>query len=191
MNYKFLATGLLVVSLAGCAVAPTPPLSFTLSNVGISSVRKNAELRSLTVTIASASEATGKLYPAMIRTPGLWKTALEEALNNMVIFTDDAKQKVNLSVKIVEYDPPMDGGIDMVTKAAARYEILDRANGDIIFSQTFSTTGTVAMSENLNGNARIIESANMAVRENIRQFLLALEDVDMTKPMFPAKQKAK
>lgn len=181
----FISLIAVVVFSVGCASAPPPPLNYSVPGVGISSAKKNAELRSIVVVIANANEATGKMYPQMSKTPGLWKTAMEEALNNMVIFKDDASMKVNLNVKITEFDPQLFGA-DMTSKVSARYEIMNRSNGDIIFSQNFSTSGTVAMSENILGAARIIESTNKAVRENIKQFLLALEETDFSRPMFPA-----
>ena len=187
---KTLSAIVVVVALAGCASKPIPPLSYSVQGVGVTKSKKQAELKSLTVNVASASEMTGKVIPSIDRTPAMWKSALEEALNNMIIFQDDAAKKVNLTVKITEFDPPP-GGVDMTTKVAARYEIIDRSNGDIIFSQLIATTGTVAFSENILGVARIIESTNIAVRENIKQFLQALEEVDTNKPMFPANMKVK
>ena len=106
----------------------------------------------------------------------------------MVVFRDDAMRKVNLMVKITRFEPA-ESGIDMVANAEARYDIVDRSNGDIIYSQNVSTSGKMTMGENINGLARIIEATNIAVRNNIATFLQSLETVDMSKPMFPANLK--
>jgi len=176
------------VFLTGCAVAPPPPVNYSVPNVGISRVKLDAELRSINVSYANQREATGKIPATAVRTPELWKSALEGALNNMVVFRDDAMRKVNLMVKITRFEPA-ESGIDMVANAEARYDIVDRSNGDIIYSQNVSTSGKMTMGENINGLARIIEATNIAVRNNIATFLQSLETVDMSKPMFPANLK--
>ncbi len=75
----------------------------------------------------------------------------------------------------------------MTTKSAARYEIIDRANGDIIFTQDINSEGVVPFDYAFIGMIRARESLNRSVQQNIAQFLQALETVDVSKPMFPAK----
>lgn len=182
---SLIATLAFVTLLTGCATAPPPPLNYAVPEVGVSRVKHDAELKSITVSIANQSEATGRLHPNMGRTPELWKNSLQEGVNSMIIFKDDAPKKVNLAVKILKFDPPANG-FDLTTKTEARYEIVDRSNGDIIYSQNIATSGTVEFQENSLAVARIIESANRAVRNNIGQFLQGLESIDFKKPMFPA-----
>ncbi len=187
MKYLLIATLTAVTVLAGCAHAPAPPVNYAVPNVGMSKTRLNAELKSINVSYASQAEATGSISATAVRTPELWKSALDGALNDMLIFRDDANRKVNLVVKITEFNPA-DSGVDMLSTATARYDLVDRGNGDIIYSQNVSSTGTVKFGENVNGLARIIEATNRAVRSNIATFLQALETVDLTKPMFPVKR---
>ena len=185
MNFFRLFLSTLILSLVGCASAPPPPLNYSVPNVGLSKTKHAAEVKSITVSIANQTEATGRLYSNMSTTPELWRSSIEQGINSMNVFSDEASQKVNIAVKILKFDPSKPGA-DMTSFTEARYEIVDRKNGDIIYSQNFSTSGKVLFSENMLGVARIIESVNIAVRNNIGQFLQALETVDFNKPMFPA-----
>jgi hypothetical protein len=114
-----------------------------------------------------------------------WKTSLEEALNKMSIFQDDAPKKVSLSVKVLKIDLPS-AGLSMTTDVGARYELLDRINGSIIYTATINTSGTTPADFAFLGVARARESVNRAVQNNITQFLQALESVNINKPMFPS-----
>lgn len=168
-----------------------PPLNFSVPNVGYSTHKLDAEMKSLTVTLARPDEATGRM-PAGIEgiVPALWQTSLIESLNKMAIFKDDAPEKVNLSVKVLKVAPPA-AGLSMTTEVEARYEIQNRANGDIIYSQNIASSGTVPMDYAFMGIVRARESVNRAVQNNVAQFLQALETVDLKKPMFPTKAAAK
>jgi hypothetical protein len=104
----------------------------------------------------------------------------------MAVFNDDATSKVNLSVKILKLNIPA-AGLSFTTEAAARYEILDRKSGAIIYTQDIVSTGEVPLGYALDGMTRKRESVNRAVQNNITQFLQALPTVDVTKPMFPVK----
>ncbi len=173
------------VLLSGCGAIP--PLNFSVPNVGVSQKKIDAEMKSMTVTIARPDEKTGDLPVGMEQmVPQLWQTALTEALNKMTIFQDDATKKVNVSVKILKLNSP-GAGAAMTTETAARYEIMDRKTGDVIFTQDIASSGTTPFDYSLLGVARARESINRAVQNNITQFLQALETVDIQKPMFPAK----
>jgi hypothetical protein len=182
----FFTVAIATVLLSGCG-ASIPPLNFSVPNVGVSQKKIEAEMKSMTVTIARPDEKTGDLPVGMEQmVPQLWQTALTEALNKMTIFQDDATKKVNVSVKILKLNPP-GAGASMTTETAARYEITDRKTGDIVFTQDISSSGTTPFDHAFLGVARARESINRAVQNNITQFLQALETVDVQKPMFPAK----
>ena len=66
-------------------------------------------------------------------------------------------------------------GASMTTETAARYEIIDRRNGDIIYTQDVASSGTTPFDHSLLGVARARESLNRAVQNNISQFLQNLE----------------
>jgi hypothetical protein len=184
-----------VAAIAVCAVflsscGTVPPLNFSVPSVGVSKRKLDAELKSMTVTIARPDERTGNLPVGMEQlVPQIWQTSLTEALNKMAIFQDDAAMKVNLSVKILKMNIPP-AGISFTTDTAARYEIADRKTGDVIFTQDISSSGTTPADYAFLGVARARESVNRAVQNNITQFLQALETVDIKKPMFPVKPMA-
>lgn len=183
--FKLVIISGLFVVLTGCS--SVPPLNFSVPNVGISSKKIDAELKSMTVTIARPDEKTGDL-PAEMETivPPLWQTALTESLNKMAVFQDDASKKVNLSVKILKLDIPAMGA-SMTTTTAARYEVIDRKSGDIIYSQDIESSGTTPFDYSFLGIARVRESINRAVQNNITIFLQNLSTVDAKKPMFPVR----
>ena len=82
----------------------------------------------------------------------------------------------------------------MTTHASARYEIIDRSNGSIIFTTDISTSGEGSyVFEPLCASCAItsstVDGINRSVQSNIVQFLQALETVDIGKPMFPSNKK--
>lgn len=201
MKFQHLFVAAITVTLlSGCG--SMPPLSFSVPNVGVSQKKIVAELKSMTVTIARSDERTGALdFQIAARDPNqipssaqaeqmitqLWQTSLAEPINNMAIFQDEAIKKVNLSVKILKLDVGY-GGFTKTTTTEARYEIVDRKSGDLIFTQNItSSSAATDSSACMNGFACVREAVNKAVRNNITQFLQALETVDVQKPMFPAK----
>jgi hypothetical protein len=170
--------------LGGCASAP--PLNFSVPNVGVSSTKIDAEMKSLTVTLARPDEKKGDMpAAAQHEVPQMWENALTEAINRMAIFRDDSPRKVSLSVKVLAIDIPSFGA-SMTTKTIARYEIIDRENGSIIYTQDISADGVVPFDYAFVGAIRARESINRSVQNNIAQFLQALQTVDITRPMFPS-----
>jgi hypothetical protein len=168
-----------VLFLTGCS--SIPPVDFTVQDVGMVNNRKSASLVSLTVGFAPQKQQ--KIVEANATIPPIWENGLTEALNRSLIFQDDQKVKVNLSVRIVEFDIPM-GGIDMTTKVAAIYEIMDRSDGSLLYSELISSKGVVPGDYAFLGAARAVESWNRAVRNNIADFINSLEQVDLTKPIY-------
>ncbi len=178
--------------IVGCAAVP--PLNFSTPNVGVATKKINAEVKSMTVTVARPEEQIGRLvylaYGYENIVPPLWQTSLIEALNKMAIFQDDAPTKVNILVKILKFDVPI-GGSSYTTDVTARYEIIDRKNGDVIYTQDVSSMGVTTSTEAMVPLGRAIESFNRAVQNNITQFLQSLETLNIQKPMFPANPKVK
>lgn len=185
---RMFALLLLLLALGGCAT--NPPMNFSVPNVGVSQTKLDAEMKSLTVTLARPDEKKGDMPAwAEVEVPGLWRSALMDALNHMTIFRDDASRKVNLSVKVLAMDVPSFGA-SFTTKTVARYELIDRSNGDIIYTQDIDASGTVPGDYAFVGAIRARESVNRSVQNNIARFLQALETVDVTRPMFPTKSAA-
>lgn len=180
MNYRpqiFLIATLLLIT--GCTTIP--PVDFTVQDVGVVTNRKEAELKSLTVGFAPQAQQ-GKVE-ANATIPPVWKEALQDAINRSLIFKDDVATKVNLSVRIVEFDVPM-GGIAMTTRVGAIYEIVDRGTGDLLFTQQINSEGVVPFDYAFLGAVRAVESWNRAVRNNIADFLNQLNESDLNVAVF-------
>ena len=182
---KFVPLTLVLLFSFGCV--SMPPVNFSAPNIGVSSTKLDAELKSLTVSVARPDEAGEIHIPPFLPLPisfhaGLWKTALEEAFNRMAIFKDDSPKKVSLAVKILKFDTRE----LFTTHTSARYEIIDRSNGSIIFTTDVSTSGVVPFDHAFVGAVRAVASMHRSVQNNIIQFLQVLETVDMDKPMFPS-----
>ena len=170
----------LAIIVTGCATVP--PVDFTVQDVGMVENRKNVELMSMTVGFAPQTQQ--KKVEANATVPPLWKESLQDAINRSLIFRDDMKKKVNLSVRITELDVPA-AGLSMTTKTSAIYEIVDRSNGDLLFAQEVETEGVVPVDYAFLGLTRAVESANRAVRNNISDFINILAEADLTKAVFP------
>lgn len=187
---KLIFFSMVSLLIVGCAAVP--PLNFSPPNIGVSTKKINAELKSMTVTVARPDEQTGRLvylaYGYENIVPPLWQTSLIEALNKMAIFQDDAPKKVNILVKILKFDFPP-GGSAYEIDTTARYEIIDRKNGDIIYTQDVSSKGATNSTDPMVPLGRVREAFNGAVQNNITQFLQSLETLDIQKPMFPVKAK--
>jgi len=108
----------------------------------------------------------------------------------MVIFKDDAKKKFSLSVKVTALNISK-GGITMTSSATATYTIIDRSNGDVIYTRNISSEGITPLDFALIGAIRVRESVNRAVQNNITQFLQDLETININKPMFPSQASPK
>lgn len=183
MIRKLLLVCVAAMSVVACG-PQMPALNFSPPNVGPTQVKLNAEVKSITVTLARPEEATGEVpYGAETITP-IWKEAIQDAIVKMAIFRDDAPRKVSLSVKILKINPPSFGG-DMTTVSAARYEIIERSTGAIIFTTDINSDATVPLNYAFVGAVRARESVNRSVQNNILQFLQQLETVNLDRPMLP------
>ena len=180
-----MATGSL--GLVGCA--ELPPLDFSVPDVEISEQRHDAEVKSIVVSFANEEEQEGDVDVVVIEssgasiTPGsatasLWQSSLEEALTRSLIFQDDASQKISIFVKVLKLDVPA-FGFSFTTDTIARYEIVDRATGAIIFSQKINSFGEVPADYAFLGLIRARESVNRSVKNNIRRFLDAIKAANL------------
>jgi len=178
-KYRTLTFIPIVLFLVGCVSAP--PVDFTVQDVGMVDNRLNAELLSLTVGYAPQAQQRTVESDASI--PPVWKESLQDAINRSLIFRDDQSKKVNLSVRITEFDIPL-MGLEMTTRVSAIYEIVDRSNGDLLFAEEISSEGVVPLNYSIIGLTRAIESWNRAVRNNISDFITQLSQAGIALPVF-------
>ncbi|WP_205028260.1 hypothetical protein [Oleisolibacter albus] len=188
MKIRVLSSIAAVFLLSACT--DMPPLNFSVPNVGVSETKIPAEVKAINVSVARPDEKAGELETGVETIAPYWQTALQDALGRMAIFKDDAPTKINISVKILKLDMPSFGAA-MDTDTIARYEIIDRSTGSIVYTQDISSNGHVPGDYAFVGAVRARESVNRSVQNNILQFLQALETVDIKKPMFPVKDTGK
>lgn len=184
---KFLKITFLSVAAAflqACASVPNPPLNFTPTTVARAQTRHDAEVKTVSVTVAQAGDRKGKVifaneYSKII--PDLWKSSLEDALNRKLAFTDSSSKKATLSVKIVEFVFPTHNGGTIptcTTKVTAIYQITEREGGSVLFEKEVPSKGVVPWNYASAVVTRLTESINRAVQENIQSFL---EELDRAK----------
>lgn len=156
------------------ACNPPQPLNFSVQNVQPSPVAIDADMREVTVTPGAPNERTGPLPPVVATLTTTWKEATTEALARTAIFNDNSHRHVNLEVKILKFDAPA-AGITFPTDTEARYTLIDRSSGAVIYSRVISAQGTTPMDFAFAGVIRARESINRSVQNNIANFISDLE----------------
>ncbi|MCV4677475.1 UDP-N-acetylglucosamine acyltransferase, partial [Escherichia coli] len=86
----------------------------------VSQKKIDAEIKSLTVSLARPDEQKGDITAGMEAITPIWRESLQEALDRMTIFRDSSPNTVSLNVKVLALDVPA-FGVSMTTKAIARY----------------------------------------------------------------------
>ncbi len=167
-----LSTALMAGMLCGCN--PPQPLNFSVQNVQPSPVSVDADLRNVTVTPATPEERTGDLPPTVAALTNIWKEATQEALARAAIFSDESHNHINLEVKILKFAVP-GFGITFPTETEARYTLLNRSTGAVLFSSVIAAEGSTPMDFAFVGAIRARESANRSAQNNIAAFVAALE----------------
>lgn len=162
--------------LTGCVSAP--PTNFSVPGIQRVTTQQEVELKAVSVSYGLPSEIKGDIPTYGEGFPILWEKSLVEAIDKAGVFSDDAPEKVNIFVKVLELDPP-NGGITMVTPSRARYTVVSRRTGKILFEKEIYTEGTVPPGYAFSGLVRIKESLNRSVQANIAQFLASLSTVKL------------
>ena len=178
---RFNACLVTLIFAVGCT--SVPPVDFTVQDVGVVDIRKNVELRSLTV--GYATQLQQRKVASNHNVPPIWKEGLQDAINRSLIFKDDVATKVNVSVRITEFvTPSQRSGIEARTTVSAIYEIVDRGTGNLLMAQEITSDGFVPFDYAVLGQVKVVESINRAVRNNIADFINLVEATDLSKPIF-------
>ena len=176
---KNLSALLLLLTLLGCAT-PMPTLEFTPTDVVPSGKKVDADLKSISISIALEKERLGEtqvgvggnVYEQSFKTA--LKTALEEGLARSAVFSDLSTRKVSLAAKVLKFQTP-GAGINFKTEMIVRYELIDRNNGKIVFSENVTSLGSVPGMYAFVGATRFTEARNVTVRENVKNLISKLE----------------
>ena len=197
-----LSAAVLGAVLVGCAQPQLAPLNFSVPNIGLSARPLDAEIRSLTVTLGRPDEQVGLIDWEFVDVTGggaitaAWQVAMQEALDRTLIFRDGGSKKVSVAVKVLKLEISRGFALtERSVETVARYEVIDRTNGDIVYTQEIAAFGVVPidfaselmmMDADYAGQLGIREGVNRAVQNNISLFLQAAETIDLARPMFPA-----
>jgi hypothetical protein len=157
-----------MLALAACN--PMPPFNFAPQFSRPSQAKIDADLRSVSVTLANPEETTGRMPPDAAMVPPIWRDAIQDAINKSGLFDDDSHRRVNIVVKVLKMDIP-GVGITFETTVDAHYQIIDRKDGEAIFDQVISSTGSVPADWAFVGAIRRREAINRAVQNNIATFM--------------------
>ena len=163
---KIIIIGVTILAIAGCTTMP--PADFGLKEVQIAENRQDAEMVNLDVSYVPVSR--GVKIETNHLVPPAWETALSDAIYRSLLFEDVSENKVSISVRISHFDLPA-AGFEMVSDCAAIYEIMDRATGEVVFTQEISSQGRTPIDFAFAGIIRVQESINRCARENISSFI--------------------
>ena len=152
-----------------------PPLDMTLSSVP-DVKRQSVELKS--ISVGYVAKTRGITLDTNHLVPPAWESALKDAINRSLVFQDDVDRNITISVRINHFDIPA-AGFAMTSDCGAIYEIMDRSNGEIIFSTEIRSSGTTPMDYAFMGVTRVQESMNRCARNNIAGFLNDLNEVSL------------
>ena len=170
---SLILTTLIIMLLAGCSTMP--PADFTVQNLP-SVERKNVEL--VSITVGYVPKTGGVTLDTNHLVPPAWQTALQDAINRTLIFSDDKERKITISVRIDHFDLPM-AGFAMTSDCGAIYEIMDRLSEEVVFRERVYTSATVPVDYAFAGVIRVQESINRCARTNIRDFIVLLDQRDL------------
>lgn len=180
---RFAIAAFAMITFVGCAT-PMPTLEFAPTDVTPARTKVDADLRSITVSVAREDEKLGLTQVGLggnVYEQGFkaaFKESLEEGLARSAVFNDLSNRKVSLSAKVLKFQSPT-GGINFLTEMITRYELIDRATGKIVFDQEVSSSGKVPGNYAFLGAARFTEARNRAVRENVKALVAALESIPL------------
>jgi len=169
--------------LGGCATQ-APTLDFTPPDIVPSQTKVDADVKTITVSIAKENERLGETQVGFFGNvyEQSFKTALQDALEEVIartaIFNDLSERKISLIAKVMKFQTP-GAGINFKTEAIIRYELVDRNSGATIFKKDITSTGSVPGNYAFLGSIRYTEARNISVRDSITQFILALETSDL------------
>jgi hypothetical protein len=168
-----------ILNLGGCAQAPT--LDFVPRDVLPKGFKIDYELKTISISIAQEDERVGKThvgffgnqYEASFKQA--FKDALEEAITKSAIFNDLSGRKLALTAKILQFETPS-MGVSFDTAMVVRYQLIDRADGKILFTRDIKSSGSVPFDFAFIGAIRATEARNRSVRANVEELLSSLSE---------------
>lgn len=170
----FLGSTILVTGCATPArVGDMIDTAHSRASLASESLRTNIFVKSV-----SGGEDTNPMWTSEIGSDQ-FKMALEQSLAKarlLDIVREDSNYE--LSVRMLEVDQPW-GGIDMTVTATISYQLIDRTNNRVVYDRTISRPYTAEFSDALLGFERLRKANEGAARENIRNFVDDMYDLEI------------
>jgi hypothetical protein len=180
-----------VVALLGGCATPSP-LEFQPSRFDKSPKQINAELKSLSVRTAPKEMQTAEVNWYFIENvigdqflqtstgTGIpvirqWESALNNSLNEVLLFRDSADAKLTLTVDILGVD--MSGVVTCTTKISALYRVMNRNTGEYVYNKIIHSQGSGETSEAFVGSVRVRLGFVRSVTNSIQLFIDDLKTV--------------
>ena len=170
------------LTLSGCV--SLPPLNFSARDIQFSANKIDGDLRNVSVSLASEKEKTGDLEVGLFRST--FKDSLEEALHASGVFNPSSNIKVSVFAKVLKFDsPPM--GITFTTEMDVLYKVQNLNDGSTIYEKMISSVGECEASFAFTGATRYTEARNRTVQNNIKSFIVDLQEFARQHKPIPSK----
>ena len=168
---------LLALSLSSCTNSPS--LNFVPEQVTPSAHKINAELKSVIVSVAKDEDRKGDVKVGYYHNDQSFKLALKDALDESLVksalFDDLSSNKVTLTAEVLKFQAPV-MSLHYKTKVIIRYQLVDRATGNTVFTRDIETAQSVPANYSYRSSFRSTEARNLAVSENIQLFIASLNE---------------
>lgn len=167
-----LATALLL----GLSACSTTPVDYSVSDLPAVSRQLDYHLKSSTVSLADVEGIDQRSWAVAYYTqvPILFRRGLSKTLASVKAFNPAATRSATLAVSITKFDLP-DESFAKSASITAIYRLAESDTGMPILEKTVETTSEVPVSHSFSGGQRRQEAVNIAVKSNIRKFLLELQ----------------
>lgn len=178
LSSRLFILSLSILFISGCATQ-APPLNFVPSDIAPNSQKVDADLKSITISVAKENERLGEtqvgLYGNVYEQSfkSALRAALEESIARSATFNDFSNKKVSLMAKVMKFQTP-NFSSNFMTEMIIRYELIDRQTGDLVFFKDITSHGSVSATYSAVGAIRYTEARNRSVQENVTQLINTL-----------------
>ncbi len=163
------------LSLVSCSTTATPSADAMIPDVfPLKTI--NADIEHISFGISSELKDRW-WYPLkkleITSYSGQWERALIETIKNSHRFKRGSKNKLYLSVSVLNMTP-IASFMSTRYKVKAKYQITEMMTGSVIYSNDIETVGTIPPIQNI-GVTDSTPSAEIAINENIKKFMDSID----------------
>jgi hypothetical protein len=160
------AAGVSLLGVSACATPSRPEAMALAATPALTAAPGDVGYHSVTTVNVSGGSETNPLWTAQVSDAD-FKTALETSLAAAGYMGSEGRP-MTVTASLVDLKQPM-VGLDMSVTSQIRYSV--SRDGQVIFNDTVSATGTATISEAFAGTERLRLANEKSIQENIRQFL--------------------